>query len=107
MPKAYSPSALKLVSQEELVPEDEIFEVKVIVAHKEMAKGQYLYKVRWRGYKPEDNTWEPATNFQDLRLVTQYWDKIKQKPDIPVNDEHNSKWKSKTQQRTQNKRSRN
>ncbi|KAF7727356.1 hypothetical protein EC973_007599 [Apophysomyces ossiformis] len=105
MPKAYPPSALKLVSQEKPVSEDEIFKVEAIVAHKEVAKGQYLYKVRWRGYKPEDDMWEPATNFQDPRLVTQYWDKIKQKPDTPANDERNFKWKSKTQQRAPNKRS--
>lgn len=34
---------------------------------------QYYYLVKWKGYKEEDNTWEPASNFNDSGSIIKYW----------------------------------
>ena len=36
-----------------------IYELDKIVTHKKGAKGKILYKCRWTGYGPKDDTWEP------------------------------------------------
>lgn len=46
-------------SQEE--EEEAEYEVETIVSFKK-SEGQYFYNVLWRGYGPEDNTWEPSEN---------------------------------------------
>ena len=38
--------------------EEEEFSVEVIEDHK-WIKGQLLYLIKWQGYPPEQNTWEP------------------------------------------------
>lgn len=50
LPREYAPSQLKSVSQDEIIPCDELYEVQAIVAHREVAHGKYEYKVRWKGY---------------------------------------------------------
>ena len=34
---------------------------------------KYKYLVRWEGYPPEDDTWEPATQFTEPSLIEEYW----------------------------------
>ena len=45
------------------------------MSHRLDKKGQYEYKVHWKGYKPEDDTWEPYKQFTDSRTVTKYWER--------------------------------
>ena len=75
LPINIPPSHLKLISQHEVIPADQIYEVENIVSHRLDKKGQYEYKVRWKGYKPEDDTWEPYEQFTDPRTVTKYWER--------------------------------
>ena len=56
-PSNYPPNHLKLISQDEVVPCDDLYEVKAIVAHCEIKPGICEYEVRWAGYTEEDNTW--------------------------------------------------
>ena len=34
--------------------------------------GQYKYYVKWEGYPPSENTWEPQDHFVPA-VITQYW----------------------------------
>lgn len=45
----------------EIAQTEEIFMVEAIL-QKRGPKDQREYKIRWRGYGPEDDTWEPARN---------------------------------------------
>ena len=75
----YTPSELKLISMDEKIPEQEVYEVQAIVQHRlNKETNTYEYKVRWKGYTPEDDTWEPYRNFQDPRIITDYYKRIGQ-----------------------------
>ena len=44
------------------IPEDDSFVVEKILAHR-VRRGQHQWKVRWKGYDPSFDTWEPASSF--------------------------------------------
>lgn len=81
-PRNYQPSVLKLISQDEVIPCDELYVVESILAHKEIKPGVYHYKVRWKGYDESDDTWEPEENFSQRQTILDYWSKL-QKTDQP------------------------
>ncbi len=66
----------KSLSQQSLEDSDKIYEVEDIVAHR-MKNGKYEYKVKWKGYKTK--TWEPYSNFNGNRVVTDYWRRFSRK----------------------------
>jgi hypothetical protein len=39
-------------------------------------KPKYKYLVRWQGYPPDDDTWEPATQFTEPSLIKEYWARL-------------------------------
>ena len=45
--------------------EDEQYVVEKILDKKEADDGTFLYRVKWRGYSYEENTWEPIENLTD------------------------------------------
>ncbi|XP_049637595.1 M-phase phosphoprotein 8 [Suncus etruscus] len=47
---------------------DDVFEVEQILDEK-TEEGNVLYKVRWKGYTSEDDTWEPEVHLQDCKEV--------------------------------------
>lgn len=47
---------------------DDVFEVEQILDEK-TEEGNVLYKVRWKGYASEDDTWEPEVHLQDCKEV--------------------------------------
>nr|KAG5711227.1 hypothetical protein BaRGS_004871 [Batillaria attramentaria] len=59
-------------SSSEEMDEGELFEVEKIVSKKKL-KGKTLYKVRWKGYPPSNDTWEPVDNLgQVLDMVEEF-----------------------------------
>ena len=72
MPRDYSPSELKLISHNSVISTDDLYEVEAIIAHRGKA-GQREYLVRWKGYTPEDDTWQLPEDFTDPDFIQQYW----------------------------------
>jgi Reverse transcriptase (RNA-dependent DNA polymerase)/RNase H-like domain found in reverse transcriptase/Integrase zinc binding domain/Chromo (CHRromatin Organisation MOdifier) domain len=52
------------------------FEVEQILAHKEDKTGKPTkYLLKWKGYDSHENLWEPPSNLNCSRLLTEYWKK--------------------------------
>jgi len=52
------------------LPETDDFFVQKILDHK-VEKGVHYWKVRWKGFGPEEDTWEPASSF--VGHIQQNW----------------------------------
>ncbi|KAG2215257.1 hypothetical protein INT45_012707 [Circinella minor] len=85
-PTNYPPNHLKLISQDEVIPCDELYEVKSIVAHKEIQPGIYEYKVRWVGYEEKDDTWQKAETFSQPTPIHDYWKRLGTQPNKTINN---------------------
>lgn len=44
---------------------EEEYEVESVLASKRTKKDGWLYRVRWKGYGPEEDTWEPKGNLEE------------------------------------------
>jgi transposase InsO family protein len=77
----YAPSQLKLVLDEPS-PEN-IYQVEKIVHHRQdpTQNNKFEYKVKWKGYPDNDNTWEPEDNFIERQCIRKYWTSINQSED--------------------------
>lgn len=69
----YPLERLKVVPNEK--EEEEYYTVEKIISHKG-AKGKEKYFVKWKNYADKHNTWEPAENFHDKKLLRKYWESI-------------------------------
>ncbi|KAJ8785693.1 hypothetical protein J1605_007290 [Eschrichtius robustus] len=47
---------------------EDVFEVEKILDMK-VEGGKIVYKVRWKGYSPDDDTWEPEVHLEDCKEV--------------------------------------
>ena len=68
------PRNIPIHQLKKVIPKDEEeqhFYVEGIVAHK-LKNDKMLYRVRWHGYPPESDTWEPAEAFDDPSIVSNY-----------------------------------
>ncbi|CEG71640.1 hypothetical protein RMATCC62417_07342 [Rhizopus microsporus] len=75
MSRNYSPEELKLISQEEIVLEDELYVIEAIIDHRG-EPGNREYLVRWKNYTKEDDSWIPPENFTDPVAINQYWRRL-------------------------------
>ncbi|XP_059820223.1 M-phase phosphoprotein 8 [Hypanus sabinus] len=57
-------------SEQESEPEEDVYEVEKIVDMK-ISEGQVFYRVHWKGYTSEDDTWEPEAHLEDCTEVLQ------------------------------------
>jgi hypothetical protein len=72
------PDQVKKVAGEVMGDEkqqEDVFEVDHIVNHRGSGPGMLEYRIRWKGYRPSEDTWEPARNIRDLKCVEEYWNK--------------------------------
>ncbi|XP_060090812.1 M-phase phosphoprotein 8 isoform X2 [Heteronotia binoei] len=75
--------------------EDDVFEVEKILDVKTEG-GKILYKVRWKGYTSDDDTWEPEVHLEDCKEVLLEFRKkivdtkpkpVKKDTQLPLNDD--------------------
>jgi hypothetical protein len=71
LPRNFPPSALRLISADPVLNSPS-FEVDAILDHRLTDSG-YEYLVHWKGYSKEEDSWEPAANFDDEATITSYW----------------------------------
>merc|ERR1711997_1391263 len=51
--------------------DDQVFAAEAITK-KRLRKGRTEYLVKWKGWSPKYNTWEPEENILDVRLIDQF-----------------------------------
>jgi hypothetical protein len=72
-----APSQLKIIRSPPVYTDKE-FEVDAIIAHSGKSPN-FSYKVRWKGYGPEHDTWIPADYFKGTEVISDYWERIGQR----------------------------
>jgi len=66
------------LTEEEEKAQGKSYTMERILQHRRDQKGDYEYKVRWKGYEPKDDTWEPTSFIDDKKVIRDYW-KVNQK----------------------------
>ena len=57
----------------DIIDGEEEYEVEQIIGSRKTGKKKTLeYKVRWKGYTPAHDSWEPASTIKALKLIKQY-----------------------------------
>jgi hypothetical protein len=57
----------------EIIEGDPEFEIEQIVGSRQIGKRKTLqYKIRWKGYSPTHDSWEPATQVHALELIKEF-----------------------------------
>lgn len=53
-----------------------IHDIDYVVNHRG-DPGKYEYLIKWKNYDESENTWEPAGNFLDDKVIQEYWRSVK------------------------------
>ena len=69
-------SRVSVFDQPQSGAEEKAYVVERVLDH-QGPEGSREYLVKWRGYGASQNTWEPATHFDDLQCITDYWASLK------------------------------
>jgi hypothetical protein len=54
--------------------QEEEYKVEEIIDSEWRPDGWY-YRIKWKGYGPESNTWEPKTNLEHTKEIVPTWTK--------------------------------
>ena len=54
--------------------ESDVYSVEKIVTRKGTSLKDATYRIRWKGYTANEDTWEPAKNILDKRMLSAYND---------------------------------
>jgi hypothetical protein len=52
------------------------FEVEQVILHRDVKRGRRYHReflIKWLGYGPEHNSWEPESSMKCDELITEYW----------------------------------
>ncbi|CEP12320.1 hypothetical protein [Parasitella parasitica] len=75
MDRDYTPSELKAISQDNILNEDDgnhIYEIEGILDHR--GTGSNIeYKIRWKGYSQEEDSWLRPEMITHEHIIQQYW----------------------------------
>jgi hypothetical protein len=80
-PRLVRPHQLKFVSHSSKDFQQEVYEVDRIIGHKGEGDDR-TYLIRWKGYGPEGDTWEPVANIMADESIQSYLETI----DPPVDE---------------------
>jgi hypothetical protein len=58
--------------------DSENYEVEKIIDHRVDPRGRRRYLIQWRGYRPDDNTWEDEDNLNCPDILKDYLQMVKQ-----------------------------
>jgi hypothetical protein len=58
---------------------DDVYELDYIVDRRKRSDGQWEYLIKWTGYDPEENSWEPAASISGNALK-EFWKRLKVSP---------------------------
>jgi hypothetical protein len=61
-----------LANLRDILPSSEEYEVEKIVGERQK-KGKLLYRVRWKGYDAEDDTWQTARDIRNAPEILRAW----------------------------------
>jgi hypothetical protein len=75
MPRDFTPSELKLVSQDAVIAQDDVYEFDAIVNHRG-EPGEREYLIRWKNYTSKEDSWITADMFTDPQAVINYWKRV-------------------------------
>ncbi|KAG0922918.1 hypothetical protein G6F30_013991 [Rhizopus arrhizus] len=75
MSRNYSPEELKIISQDEVIPKDELYEIEAIINHRG-EPGNREYLVRWKNYSKDHDSWLTAEAFTHPESINIYWRKL-------------------------------
>ena len=56
-------------------PQEQEYEVRAIIDHKEIGKDKYQYLTTWVGYPYSHQTWETESSFNTMKSINDYWDR--------------------------------
>ena len=71
LPRLVRPNQLKFVSHFNPEFKENVWEVDKIVDHRGEGDNRE-YKVHWKGYSSDENTWEPVSNLFDAECINKY-----------------------------------